>query len=187
MTILRITPQVTRITRSTILSFSIHTLRSRGNFTFGIPLGVTISFLLQGSIVVPFFPKADSKSIVIVMFLERPFTIKMPALPIPYRMVIFIIAVRFHFLVTIKRGPLSVAQSFFIVSEQGHIAKARPTFKVTMRNAVLVRDFQFLDAIGVPFVPFQDFTVRVYPNRSLFRPVRMLRKHGLLGSFHGTS
>ena len=48
------------------------------------------------------------------------------------------------------------------------IAKARPALELPVRNAVLVRDFEFLDAVVVPFVAFQNRSVRVNPDGSLF-------------------
>ena len=183
MAIFRKTPQVARIACSSIFSFCW----SRDDFTLGIPLGVTISFLLQGTVIVPLFPDTYRTAFVIVMFLKGTFAVKMPTFPIPHRMVVFIIEIRLDFLVTKESRPLSVLEALLIVSEQSHVAKARPAFEISVRDPVLVGNFKFLDAIGVPFVPFQDFAVGIHPDRGLFRSVRVFGKHLFLGALHGTT
>ena len=88
------------------------------------------------------------------MFFERTFAIVVPAFPVTHGMVVFIIEVRLDFLVAKKGRPLSVFKTFLVMSEQGHVAKTSPTLEVAMRHAVFVRDLQFLDSVGIPFVPF---------------------------------
>jgi len=66
------------------------------------------------------------------------------------------------------------------------IAKARPTFEFAVREAVFVRDFEFLDAVVVPFVTLEDGTVWVNPDGGLFDPVYMPCEDLFFGTFDGT-
>jgi hypothetical protein len=65
-------------------------------------------------------------------------------------------------------GPLAVAQSLFVVPDHRHVAKACPALELPVRNVVLVGNFEFLDAVVVPFVTLEDGSVRVDPDGGLF-------------------
>ena len=91
-----------------------------------------------------------------------------PALPVAYRVVILVILNGFDFFVLVVDGPLAVFLPFVVVADQRNIAKTCPALEFAVGEAVFVGDFEFLDAVVVPFVAFQNRSVRVNPDGSLF-------------------
>ena len=58
-----------------------------------------------------------------------------------------------------------------VAPDHSDIAKACPTLEFPVREAVFVGDFEFLDAVVVPFVTLEDGAVGVDPDGCLFDAV----------------
>ena len=125
-------------------------------------------FFGKHTIVVKMFPHTDVVPVVVVMFFKCLYPIVMESFPVANREVVFIKLDRFDFFVLVVDCPLAVFFPFVVASDHRDIAKACPTFEFAMREAVFVRNFEFLDAVVVPFVTLEDGSVRVDPDGGLF-------------------
>ena len=125
-------------------------------------------FFGKYSVVVKMFPHSDVVPVVVVMPFNCFYPIVMIAFPVANRVIVLIKLDRFNFLVLVVDRPLAVFFPFVVASDHRDIAKACPTFEFTMREAVFVRNFEFLDAVVVPFVTLEDGSVRVDPDGGLF-------------------
>ena len=99
--------------------------------------------------------------------------IVVPSFPVANRVIVLIKLDCFDFLVLVVNRPLAVFFPFVVAPDHRDIAKACPALEFPVREAVFVGDFEFLDAVVVPFVTLEDGAVGVDPDGGLFDSVCM--------------
>ena len=141
----------------------------------------------------PFFPDADGIAFVVVVFFKGFYFFVVGAcgmviaFPVAYGVVVLVIADGLDFLVLLVARPFAVFFSLVVAPDHGDIAKTGPALEFAVRNAVVVWNFEFLDAVVVPFVPFEDGPVRIDPDGGLFDSVDMPCDDLFFGTFDGTA
>ena len=134
----------------------------------------------------PLFPYSSGVAFVVVMFFKSLYTIVVIAFPVANGVVVLVILDCFDFLVLVVDRPLAVFFPLVVAPDHRDIAKARPALEFAVREAVFVGDFEFLDAIVVPFVALEDGAVGVDPDGGLFDAVCMPCEDMFFGTFDGT-
>ena len=125
------------------------------------------------------------------MFLERFYSVVVPTGPVSNGVVVLVVPFGF-FLAAVQSihevaRPLAVAESLVVVPDHRDIAESRPALEFTVGNAVVVRNFELLDAVVVPFVSLEDGPVRIDPDGGLLDSVDMPCDNLFFGTFDGTA
>jgi hypothetical protein len=121
------------------------------------------------------------------MFLEGLVPVVVPAFPVAYGVVVLVMPLGLDFSVEIERGPVAVLFPFFIVAGADKVAEVAPLLELAVRDIVLERDFQLLDAVRVPFDLLENFAIRIDPDRGFLDVVHVVVQHFFFGPFYGTS
>ena len=153
---------------------------------------VTIVFFFRkDSVVMPFFPYACRVPVVVVVFLKSLVAVEVPTFPVAHGVVVLVVS---HGLLAAGVQPFyevacprPFALAVFVFAVERHVAEHCPALDTAMRYAILVLDFEFLDAVVVPLVALEDFAVGVHPHGSFLCAVHVFFDNLLLGMLDGAA
>lgn len=148
---------------------------------------MAVVFFGDISVRVPFFPHTDGVAFFVVVFLESFVPVVVESFPIPYGVVVLVVALGLEFFIVVEGFPCTIFFAFLVVPCSNYIAVVCPFLEFTMRNVVLEGYFKFLDSIGVPFNLLCDFAIWENPDGRLFEVVYMVADDLFLRFFHGAT